>query len=267
MGLKRGQDVKLAKSLVFFLILERRGGRDNVLGISPPCIGLQIELREQVYQARHGIFAHSSLALEVCTLETLHILLEQLSAFVLVVGGAEQSLALDHWSCRLPASIVLDFGVALEHGFEIGAELRKSLFRTLLVLRDHVLTIFFENSLSLSRILDSAMLGILDGCADGLFPGPVGLYAAAPQHLDKGSFSLLGSRVLGIVAGGYKEGMGVRIVPAMGMTGLSVVSVIALLLVASVSTMRGSGAGTGDVSNCGTGWMQRYGKRGQHTLG
>jgi hypothetical protein len=72
-------------------------------------------------------------------------------------------------------------------------------------LNDHVLAVLLKCSFPVLRVLDGAILGVLDDSSHGLLPGPIGLDSAALEQLCKCCFGFFEGCIFGFIACGDKR--------------------------------------------------------------
>lgn len=130
---------------------------------------------------------------------------------------------------------MLDLGVALQHGGKISAKLGQSLFGTLFVLNNDIVTVLLKRGFSVLGVLDGAEMRIFDDGSQGLLPRPVWLNPAAPKEFDKGGLGLLLGGIFGLDISG-DEGLGLDVAAKRQLARFTErLTVVAMVVVSSAS--------------------------------
>lgn len=96
----------------------------------------------------------------------------------------------------LPSSIVLDFGMTLQHDCKVLSQLRDPILRLLLLLLLEFDNILLKSRLSVLGILQRTILRFLDNRAHCLLPCPIGQDSSAAEEFNEGRFGFVVGGVL-----------------------------------------------------------------------
>lgn len=199
MVFKGSQYVTFGQRLELLIALELVVRMNHFIGFSPAGVRLKVKRAQNVSQFIQSSLALHSFLVNVSLFERNNVLIEELASFFLLVRRPESGLSLNDRANSLPTAVVLDFGVALQHGVEICAELGKSFFRSVLFLHANIDRIFLESCFAVSRVLECAELRVFNSRTHGLLPSPVGLHIVSLEQLHEGAFCLLEGMVIRVI--------------------------------------------------------------------
>ena len=196
MVLKSGKDIRLAQVLELIVVLDPLICPYHSLCLRPARVWLEIQGFQYRCQLIHCGLTGLGLLFGIGLFQFNDILFKKLTSLVFVIGGSKGSLTFNDGSNSLPATVVLDFRMTLQHGVEICSEFSESFLRPILFMHANLASIFLKSCFAIFWILESTILRILDSLTHCLLPRPVRFDVMALKHFYECTFCFFGRTVL-----------------------------------------------------------------------